>query len=138
MGVRVRMVVDASGRRTMLGSQLKLRVNDPVFDQYSVHTWFDGYERQTFSDDPVMNGFIFIHFLPLSNSWVWQIPITETITSVGVVTQRAHFRGRSEEREAFYWECIDTYPELGRGLRRARRVRPFSVEADYSYAMKEI
>jgi FADH2 O2-dependent halogenase len=138
MGVRVRMVVDASGRRTLLGSQLKLKANDPVFDQYAVHTWFDGYERLTFSDDPVMNGFIFIHFLPLSNSWVWQIPITETITSVGVVSQRAHLRGRDEHREAFFWECIDTYPELGRGLRRARRVRPFTVEADYSYAMREI
>ena len=37
--------------------------------------------------------YIFIHFLPLSNTWVWQIPITDTITSVGVVTQSQRFRG---------------------------------------------
>src|SRR3954466_2877942 len=31
----VRLVVDASGRRTVLGNQLKLRIQDPVFDQYA-------------------------------------------------------------------------------------------------------
>ena len=35
LGVSVKMVVDASGRHTLLGNQLKLKVNDPVFDQYA-------------------------------------------------------------------------------------------------------
>src|SRR5262249_39680838 len=38
---RVRLVVDASGRRTLVGSQLKLKVKDPLFDQYALHTWFE-------------------------------------------------------------------------------------------------
>ena len=69
---------------------------DPNFDQFAVHTWFEGYKRVTFSDDPVLNNYIFIHFLPISHSWIWQIPITETITSVGVVTRRSNFRDRAE------------------------------------------
>src|SRR5206468_3569284 len=40
-----RMVVDASGRRTLLGTQLGWRIKDPVFDQYALHAWFDGYDR---------------------------------------------------------------------------------------------
>ena len=38
VGVRVRMVVDASGRQTFLGIQEKLKVRDPVFDQFAIHT----------------------------------------------------------------------------------------------------
>ena len=33
----VMLVVDASGRSTVLGRQLGLRVRDPVFDQLAVH-----------------------------------------------------------------------------------------------------
>jgi FADH2 O2-dependent halogenase len=136
--VRVRMVVDASGRWTVLGNQLKLKDKDPHFDQFAVHAWFDGYRRVTFSEDPVLNNYIFIHFLPISHSWIWQIPITETVTSVGVVTRRSHFRGRQEEREDFFWDCVGTFPELAQGLRRAERIRPWTVESDYSYSMQEI
>ena len=40
-----RMVVDASGRSTLLGNQLKLKQNDPIFDQFAVHAWFDNVDR---------------------------------------------------------------------------------------------
>ena len=40
------MVIDSSGRNTFLGTQMKLKIKDPVFDQYAIHTWFDGYDRR--------------------------------------------------------------------------------------------
>lgn len=138
MKTSVRMVVDASGRRTLLGNQLKLRVQDPVFDQYALHTWFDGYDRAVMAPDATQLEFIYIHFLPLSNSWVWQIPITETITSFGVVTQKKNFAKSREQREEFFWECIDTRPKLSAALRAANQLRPLSDEGNYSYAMKQI
>ncbi len=134
----VRMVVDASGRRTLLGNQLKLRVQDPVFDQYALHTWFEGYDRTLMAADPTQLEFIFIHFLPISNSWVWQIPITETITSIGVVTQKKNFAKSRAEREEFFWNCIESRPKLASGLRAAQQIRPLSDEGNYSYAMKQI
>ena len=48
--------------------------------------------------------YIYVHFLPLTNSWVWQIPITDEITSVGVVTQKKHFASSKKELDAFFWE----------------------------------
>lgn len=134
----VRMVVDASGRRTLLGNQLKLRVQDTVFDQYAIHTWFDGFNRRLFTQNETQNNFIFVHFLPISNTWVWQIPITETITSVGVVTQKKNFAKSRQEREEFFWQCVESRPELAAGLRDAVQVHPFSDEGNYSYAMKQI
>jgi 1H-pyrrole-2-carbonyl-[peptidyl-carrier protein] chlorinase len=138
MGVSVKMVVDASGRHTLLGNQLKLKVNDPVFDQYAIHTWFGGYDRGVLAKSPAHLDYIYIHFLPLSNSWVWQIPITNEITSIGVVTQKKNFLKSRIERENFFWDCISSRPRFMETLRQAERVRPFKEEGDYSYAMKQI
>jgi flavin-dependent dehydrogenase len=76
--------------------------------------------------------------LPISNSWVWQIPITETITSIGVVTQKKNFAKSRTAREEFFWDCVGHRPELRAGLEAATQVRPFKEEGDYSYAMQQI
>lgn len=136
--VSVKLIVDASGRRTLLGNQLDWRIRDNVFDQYAIHTWFDGYDRTIAAKYENRTEYIYIHFLPITNSWIWQIPITDTITSVGVVTQKKNFAKTKESREAFFWECISTRPELYEALRASERVRPFTDEGDYSYAMKQI
>ncbi len=164
MSVTARMVVDASGRHTVLGNQLKLKVRDKVFDQCAIHTWFGGFDRRAWSGprgsrvlgmaykeiDPATNteaggkprgfenNYIYVHFLPLSNSWVWQIPIEDDITSIGVVTQKKNFTTSRKAREDFYWECVKTRPEIGEALRRAEQLRPFKEEGDYSYAMTQL
>ena len=132
------LVVDASGRRTLLGNQLKLRIRDDVFDQFAIHTWFDDYDRKAWIKKDQHADFIFIHFLPLTNSWIWQIPITDTITSIGVVTQRRNFAKTKASREEFFWETVRSRPEVFAKLKEAKQVRPFSEEGDYSYAMKQV
>jgi 1H-pyrrole-2-carbonyl-[peptidyl-carrier protein] chlorinase len=164
MDISARMVVDASGRKTFLGNQLKLKVRDTVFDQYAIHTWFEDYDRSCWNAsrdfpmhgvgferiDPKTNveaagnprgfeeNYIYIHFLPISNSWIWQIPITESITSLGVVTQKKNFAKSKESREKFFWDAVATRPEIHDGLKRATQLRPFTDEGDYSYAMQQL
>ncbi len=93
-----KMVVDASGRRTVVGNQLKWRIKDPVFDQYAIHTWFEGYDRRAMAYREDIENYIYVHFLPITNSWIWQIPITDTVTSIGVVTQKKNFAKSRIER----------------------------------------
>jgi len=131
--LRARVVVDGSGRATVLGRRLGLRVTDPVFDQFALHTWFEGFDRG--GDRP---DYIWVHFLPETHTWLWQIPISETITSVGLVTQRALFRGAAAEREAFFDEMVSRVPAVQQRLSRAERIRPLVAEADYSYAMRQV
>jgi FADH2 O2-dependent halogenase len=139
MGCRVRLVADASGRRTFLGNRLKLKVKDTIFDQYAIHTWFEGLDRTaTMNKGSNKGDYIYVHFLPISNSWVWQIPITDTITSLGVVTQKKNFAKSRESREQFFWDAVGSRPELLDALRRSRQIRPFTDEGDYSYAMTQI
>ncbi|MFA1550266.1 NAD(P)/FAD-dependent oxidoreductase [Actinomadura chokoriensis] len=136
--LRARIVVDASGRQTLLGRQFKLKEPDPVFNQYAIHTWFEGLDRRAVSGDEEQADYIFIHFLPINDTWVWQIPITDTVTSIGVVTQKKYFASAKSDREQFFWDCVGSRPELDGALRSAQRVRPFKSEGDYSYAMREI
>jgi FADH2 O2-dependent halogenase len=132
MSVTAKVVVDASGRRTLLGNQLKLKTMDPVFDQYAIHTWFEGFGRTVWDEHTL------IHFLPMAGGWMWQIPISETVTSIGVVTQKRHFRAAKKSREDFFWQCVGTRPELFEGLRQAAQVHPLREEGDYSYAMRQV
>jgi len=134
----VRIVADASGRKTFLGNRLKLPVKDEVFDQYAIHTWFDGFDRTaTMGGNATKGDYIYVHFLPITNSWVWQIPITGTTTSIGVVTQKRHFKAAGD-RTRFFWDCVGSRPELAQALRSSEQVRPFTEEGDYSYAMNQI
>ncbi|RKS68206.1 FADH2 O2-dependent halogenase [Actinomadura pelletieri DSM 43383] len=132
------MVVDASGRHTVLGRQLKLKVSDPVFNQYAVHTWFEGLDRSALAVSPEKTDYIYVHFLPIENSWMWQIPITDTITSVGVVTQKERFSAAAAGREEFFWDIVSKRPDLAEALGDAERVRPFKAEGDYSYALRQV
>jgi FADH2 O2-dependent halogenase len=138
LSIGCRIVVDASGRHTVLGNQLKLKVKDPIFDQYAIHTWFDGFERKSVAGSQDFADYIHIHFLPVTNSWVWQIPITDTVTSIGVVTQKANFAKKRESREEFFWDALVSRPQLHDAVRQATQMRPFKDEGDYSYAMTSI
>jgi FADH2 O2-dependent halogenase len=132
--LRVRLVIDASGRKALVGRQLGLRRTDPVFDQYAIHSWFRGYDRHALAspDD------IHIHFLPdLGGTWVWQIPIDDEITSLGLVTQRGHFKAAAASRERFFADCMRSRADLAPLFEAAERVRPLTEEADYSYAMSQ-
>ena len=130
--VKTKMIVDASGRNTFLGNKLRFKVNDPVFNQFALHTWFEDFDR----GDDEKNDYIHVHFLPIENSWVWQIPISETITSFGIVTQKKNFPAK--DKDAFFWQCIESRPELAARLKEAKQVYPLSAEGDYSYSMKHI
>jgi flavin-dependent dehydrogenase len=117
---------------------MKLKVQDTVFDQYAIHSWFDSYDRKVFAKRDVNLDYIYIHFLPISNTWIWQIPISDDVTSIGVVTQKKNFAKSKEDREKFFWSSVGTRPMIEETLRKANRIRPFKDEGDYSYAMKQL
>ncbi|MGH3737547.1 MAG: NAD(P)/FAD-dependent oxidoreductase [Micromonosporaceae bacterium] len=136
--IRARMLADATGRATLLGSQLKLKVKDPVFDQYATYTWFEGLDRAALTPGPDEADYIAIHFLPDRNAWIWQIPISDTVTSVGVVAQKSLFKEHGGDREGFFWKMVGLRPELEAELRKATVADRWRTEGDYSYSMRQI
>ena len=130
--LRCKLVVDASGRNTILGSQLRLKHHDALFDQFAVHNWFEGVNR-----GPAETAdYIHIHVLGLPRAWVWLIPINETVTSVGIVTTGADFPKRSETVDEFFARHITSHELLSRRMAGARPLHEFSREGNYSYVME--
>ena len=130
--IPARAVVDASGRATILGNSLKLREKDPVFNQFAVYSWFEDVDRGSGESED----YIHIYFLPTERGWTWQIPITETITSVGVVAEREVFKQARQGKEEYFDHHVNSTPDLARAMAGAKRVADFETEADYSYSMR--
>jgi FADH2 O2-dependent halogenase len=129
-----KIVVDASGRGTLLGRQLNLKLKDPIFDQYAVHAWFENVDKGT---GPTAD-FIHVYFLPVERGWVWQIPINDQVTSVGVVAEKAVFRQAKMDIESYFNAHVQFNPDLARAMRAARRINEFKSEGDYSYKMSRL
>jgi 1H-pyrrole-2-carbonyl-[peptidyl-carrier protein] chlorinase len=128
-----KMVVDASGRTTLLGNQLKLKVNDPIFDQFAVHAWFKDVDRGT----QETGDFIHIYFLPVERGWCWQIPINDEITSMGIVAEKAVFKEARLDAEAYFSKYVESNPALIHAMRNAKRLNDYKKEGDYSYSLRK-
>lgn len=131
LDIPARIVVDASGRRTLLGNQLGLKTKDPLFDQYAVHAWFEGVDR----GGPDVAEHIHIYFLEVERGWCWQIPISETVTSMGVVAEKSVFREYGGDTQAMFEALVASNPNLAAAMAPATRVNDFKTEGDYSYSM---
>lgn len=129
--VPAKVVVDASGRHTLLGRQLDLKKPDPQFNQFAVHGWFKNVDR----GDESMKEDIHVHFLPVDRGWVWQIPITDDITSMGVVAEKSAFDTTKKDRSEWFHQLAESAPDIKHAMRDAVHVNDFTVEAEYSYCM---
>jgi ABC-type nitrate/sulfonate/bicarbonate transport system ATPase subunit/flavin-dependent dehydrogenase len=130
--LRSRVVVDASGRNTVLGAQLKLKCKEPVLNQFAVYNWFEGFDR----GEPEAADFIHCHVLPGPRSWAWQIPITPSVTSIGVVTGQEEFVKAGEDVAEFFAGKIAGNGVLGQRMQGARALHPYQREGNYSYVME--
>jgi 1H-pyrrole-2-carbonyl-[peptidyl-carrier protein] chlorinase len=128
-----KMIVDASGRNTLMGNQLRLKKKDPIFNQYAVHAWFENVNRGMAPTDD----FIHIYFLNIERGWVWQIPINDDITSMGVVAEREVFKNARQDFESYFYTHIRSNPDLARAMEPAVRINEFKSEGDYSYSLEK-
>jgi ABC-type nitrate/sulfonate/bicarbonate transport system ATPase subunit/flavin-dependent dehydrogenase len=129
--LRCKLVVDASGRNAILGTQLKLKRKDPQFNQFAVHSWFEGVDR-----GPAETAdFIHIHMLPMPRGWAWQIPISRDVTSIGIITEGPDFVKSGEAVESFFSRRLASNPVLAQRMAGARRLQEFQREGNYSYVM---
>jgi FADH2-dependent halogenase len=126
---RVQAVVDASGRAGLLARRIGGYETDVMLQHVAVHAQYEGVPRA--SGRPAGD----IRVLTRADvGWVWLIPISERVTSVGVVVPQALHRRESkataEESLEHYLRETPAAPAL---LREATRVSSARFDADYSY-----
>jgi 1H-pyrrole-2-carbonyl-[peptidyl-carrier protein] chlorinase len=128
-----RFVIDASGRRCLLGSQLGYRVRDQSQGQCALYSWF---REARYGPDGIR--YAILHLLRRDRGWAWQIPLRSGLSSVGLVVDRREFPRNANEYDAFYRQVLVDSPAIVPYLDEAKRVRRWTVEGDYSYRLMQM
>ena len=126
---RVGAVVDASGRAGVVMKRFGRHEYDPLLRNIAVHAQYEGIPRA----EGRRAGDIRMFTRP-DMGWLWLIPLSETVTSVGAVIPKAvhqrEAKGTPEESLTHYLAATPLAASL---LERGRRVSPARVDVDYSY-----
>lgn len=133
--VSARLVLDCTGRNTLLGKQLGLRRPDPVLDKVALFTHYDDIMRST-GDDAGTIGIVAADF-----GWVWVIPFSGGGASVGMVVHNPWFKERKArglEAEQMWQEMLDTSPHIAARLRGAERTRDVEITANFQHRCDQL
>ncbi|MFX0579406.1 NAD(P)/FAD-dependent oxidoreductase [Nocardia nepalensis] len=129
---RARWIVDASGQGGVVSNRLHKREWDPFLKKnMAVWTYWKNAERPTGLDAGNT-------FLPsFEDGWWWFIPLSNDITSVGMVVDTSVLQEyRDSGMESYYAKCLAATPELAARLQDAEQVEDIKVARDWSYAFE--
>src|SRR5262249_59722104 len=129
---RARGIMDGSGRAGFLSRKFSLRVDEPRLRNVAVFSHYSGIPRASGrrSGD--------IRIVACRDlGWFWIIPISETLTSVGVVLPEAAIRATpSLEPTALLEHMIADTPAVARLLQAAPREGPVRAADEYSVSTR--
>ena len=125
--VRMRYLVDASGRDTLVGSQLKLKQKNTLHQSAAIFSHFTGVARRPGEDAGNITVQRFEH------GWMWLIPLRQDVMSVGAVCFPEYLKSRRGDNEGFLMRTLESEPAAWNRMQDAVRVAPVHVTGNYSY-----
>src|ERR1041385_2183786 len=125
--VRARYLVDASGRTSVLGRQLKIKKTYDHLQKLSIFAHYEGVWRRDGIDGTLT---VLVRAL---DRWFWLIPLSSEQTSIGVVLDSEIFRKSRLSADDFLDQAVAQQPSIAKRMTKARRVSKVHVEADFSY-----
>jgi len=128
--VRVRALVDATGRQGLIAKKFELRTDEPRLANIAVYSHYSGVPLLE-GDRPNDIRIVARH----DSGWFWLIPISRELMSVGVVLPKKLFLampdGSNEERLE---RAIADTPIVAELMKDSHREWPVRVEKDFSYS----
>jgi len=128
MLIRARVVIDASGRSTVLASQRGAKRRDPRLRNFAVYAHFRGATRE-----PGIEGGLLRVFYESKDHWSWYIPLADDVTSVGVVAKSHVLRDRDRDAEAYFLDSLAGNPALAERMTSAVRLSALATVPDCAY-----
>jgi flavin-dependent dehydrogenase len=133
-GLRARYLVDASGRDTFLGTQLKLIRRSDKHQSAAMFAHYQGVACNP--DDPGGN---IISINRFAHGWAWFIPLPDGATSVGCVCKPGYLKARrGTSNDDFMARTLALVPGAEPRMLDAQRVSPVRFTGNYSYACREM
>jgi flavin-dependent dehydrogenase len=127
---RAAFIVDASGRDTVLASQMGAKERNPRNDSAAIFGHFSGARRLEGQAEGNITIVWFEH------GWFWFIPLADGTTSIGAVCPAAFFKNRGTDLTSFFMGLIASSPEIADRLKDATLVGNVTATGNYAYASK--
>ena len=129
---RARMLIDASGRGNVTGTQEAIREPNLKLRKIAIFGHFEGVSLdlgESAGDTVIVR---------LANKWFWLIPLrvgagSDSKVSVGLVMDRDEFNESRRSAEEVFEQLVVASPPVAARLRQARKVSPIQVTSDFSY-----
>jgi flavin-dependent dehydrogenase len=128
-----RVVVDASGRATVLGNQLSLKEQVPGLNKATVWSYYRSGQRLEGLD----GGETTVFMLP-GRGWFWYIPLPDDVVSVGVVADPAYLFDESTDFETVYLREVERCRPLKARLSAATRCGPVRGLRRMAYRNRQV
>lgn len=132
--IRAPMIVDATGRDTLLASRTRRKATIMGLDKTALFTHFEG----AFREEGINEGNIQI--VVFKHGWFWVIPFRGEVTSVGAVVSSSWMkqRAKGETLEALFDRTVTESSFARDFLANATRLRPVGALADFSYRIDQL
>ncbi len=125
--LRAELLIDASGRSALMAKTRRERKPDPNNRSAAIFGHFHGVPRAEGS----LAGAIRIHLT--DPGWMWQIPLPDGLTSIGLVAEPSYLSQRDCGIDAFFDRHCDRHPALRQLLVGATRAGRMQATGNFSY-----
>ncbi|WP_424688930.1 MAG: NAD(P)/FAD-dependent oxidoreductase [Halarcobacter ebronensis] len=129
---KARFVLDASGYGRVLPKLLDLDIPSDLRLRNAIFTRVEGETRR----EKDKEGFIDIVIHDDNKAWLWGIPFSDGVTSIGVVCEESYFEKTGLSLEEFFDKVINEHEYLKEKYKNAKKLRPVGVINGYSAAIK--
>ena len=129
---RTRYLIDASGRDTVLGNQLRLKRRNPEHQTAALFAHFRNVVRRPGEHAGNVSVYRFEH------GWVWMIPLRDECVSVGAVCSPDYLKTREGSREDFLQRTLQGIPDVYKRMEKAEIAGNLHATGNYSYSCRRI
>jgi flavin-dependent dehydrogenase len=125
--VRMRYLIDASGRDTVLGNRLKTKQKHARHASAALFSHYRGVERRSGEDAGNITIERFEH------GWVWLIPLRDDVMSIGAVCTPEYLKQRRGDGADFLERTLHAIPTVRARMQHAERIGNVHATGNYSY-----
>lgn len=130
---RAAVVMDATGQQSLIANRLGIRRENPQMRKGAIWTYFRGARR----DGGLDAGATVILHTANKDSWFWFIPLSDGITSVGVVGDSSYLFSGGRKPEQTYARELSICPALQERLEDSEQIDSYRIAREFSYKSTE-
>jgi flavin-dependent dehydrogenase len=131
--IRGKVVIDATGRDSLLSRKFGWKDRDPDLNKIAVWSYFEGAMRDPGLDE----GATTVAYVP-QKGWFWYIPLHSNTVSVGVVGEPGYLYRDTRDPDTIFHREAEACAWIRDHIRVGRQVQPVRVTGEYSYHSQKI